>query len=135
MRILMLAALAALAIPSMSTAQTAPAADTVCANGDIVRARLSKLKPGMTMADFEAASAAHVAWYTKRDYQIDMRIAPVLVYADGKIMVSQDEVMTFATGDSVPRGKQDAEWGAYVDMYRKASDLGLEKAVCMPKRG
>lgn len=64
-----------------------------------------------------------------------MRVAPVLRWQDGAPMVSKDEVMTFATGDSVPREKQDQAWADYVALYRASSDMAFQKVVCMPKRG
>jgi hypothetical protein len=64
MRKMMFAARAALAIPATAggaLAQTAEQTAAVC-KGDVARVRLSKLKPGASMADFEAAMAVHLAW-------------------------------------------------------------------------
>ncbi|UYY77005.1 hypothetical protein [Sphingomonas sp. R1] len=119
---------AALLVSTQALAQQSP-----CTSGELTRVRLSKLKPGASMADFRAAVAAHVDWYKTHGFKIDQRVAPVLVVTPGSDPTeSKDEVMTFATGDNVPRDKQDAGWAAYVAKYRAVSDLVLEKGVCMP---
>jgi hypothetical protein len=136
MRYLMIAALAALAMPAFPVAASAQGADTVaalCPAGDITRVRVSKLKPGATMADFEAAVAAHVAWYKERGYKIEQIVAPVFTSVDGKPAIAKDEVMTFATGDNVPRDKQDDGWAAFVAKYRAVSDITTDRIICMPK--
>lgn len=132
------AALAALAVPAMAApatvaAQAAPSVGSFCPTGEVARVRVSKLKPGATMAEFEAAVAAHVAWYDKRGYKIDQQIATVMEWKDGAPSVSKDQVMTFARGDNVPRDKQDQAWTDYVAKYRAISDMEFEKVVCMPK--
>lgn len=135
LRKMMFAALAALAVPALAgsaLAQSAAPVAEVC-KGDVTRVRLSKLKPGASMADFEAAVAAHKAWYETRGYKLSQIVAPVLVYKDGAPSASLDEVMTFATGDSVPRDKQDKGWGEFVAKYRAVSEIVTEKVVCMPK--
>ncbi|NLS28700.1 hypothetical protein S2M10_37110 [Sphingomonas sp. S2M10] len=119
---------AALLLSTQAFAQHGP-----CTSGELTRVRLSKLKPGASMADFRAAVAAHVDWYKAHGFKIDQRVAPVLVAAPGGDPIeSKDEVMTFATGDNVPRDKQDAGWAAFVAKYRAISDLVIEKGVCMP---
>lgn len=135
MRKIMLAALAAMAVPALAgaaLAQTAEQAAAVC-KGDVTRVRLSKLKPGASMADFDAAVAAHKAWYEAHGYKLTQTLAPVLVWKDGAPTVSPDEVMTFATGENVPRDKQDQGWGAFVAKYRAVSEILTEKVICMPK--
>ncbi|OAN65651.1 hypothetical protein [Sphingomonas sp. TDK1] len=121
---------AALLVSTQAFAQESP-----CPSGELTRVRLSKLKPGASMADFRAAVAAHVDWYKTHGFKIDQRVAPVLVAGpDGKPTESREEVMTFATGDYVPRDKQDAGWAAYVAKYRAISDMVVEKGVCMPTK-
>ncbi|MBI1403805.1 MAG: hypothetical protein GC147_11395 [Porphyrobacter sp.] len=132
MRKMMLAALAALAVPAAAVAQSAEAPAPVCATGEVTRIRMSKLKPGATMAQFEEAVAAHVAWYKTHGFAIDQRIAPVMRWKDGKPMISADEVMTFASGDNVPREKRDKGWTDFVAKYRAVSDVAFEQVVCMP---
>lgn len=137
MKKIVLAALAVLAVPAAgmsaaATAQTAAPVAEVC-KGDVTRVRLSKLKPGASMADFDGAVAAHIAWYKARGYKLDQIVAPVLVWKDGAPSVSPDEVMTFATGDNVPRDKQDQGWADFVAKYRATSEIVTEKVICMPK--
>jgi len=135
-----LATIAALAVPALglphtATAQTAAQIAAVCPKGDVTRVRLSTLKPGATMAQYEAAVAAHKAWYKAKGYKLVISQAPVLVWKDGVPAVSPDQIMSFASGDNVPRDKQDKGWDDFVAKYRAASDLTTEKAVCMPKHG
>lgn len=127
-------AVAALAVPAAVPAQQS-GAQTVCPNGDVTRVRHSKIKAGKTMADFDAAVAAHRAWYKSHGYKLTMILAPVLHYPGGAGTVAKDEVMSFASGDNVPRDKQDAGWNDFVAKYRAASDLTLEQVVCMPRHG
>jgi opacity protein-like surface antigen len=128
------AALAALALPAAAADAPAPTAQSIC-KGDVTRVRHNKLKPGATMADFDAAVAAHRAWYKSRGYKLTIVIAPVLHMQNGVPMVSKDEVMSFASGDNVPRDRQDKGWGDFVAKYRASSDMTLEQIVCMPKHG
>lgn len=131
MRLMIVAALAALALPAAAGAQSMTT--SVCKNGEIARVRVSKIKPNGSMAGFNAAVADHVKWYRSHGYKINQRVAPVIIYKDGHAMASPDEVLTYATGDNVPREKQDAGWKAYVAKYRANSDLESEHVVCMPK--
>lgn len=129
-------AVAALAMPAVSAQQpAAPGAPPACRDGEVTRVRHSKIKAGATMADFDAAVAAHRAWYTSRGYRLNMIVAPVLRFQNGVPTVAGDEVMSFASGDNVPREKQDSGWSDFVAKYRAASDLTLEQVVCMPKHG
>lgn len=123
----------ALGAAALLVSAQAFAEDAVCPGGELTRVRLSKLKPGATMADFNGAVADHVAWYKAHGYTIEQRVAPVLTMDPaGALTESPDEVMTFATGDNVPRDKHDDAWKAYVAKYRAVSDLVVERGVCMP---
>ncbi|WP_017666343.1 hypothetical protein [Porphyrobacter sp. AAP82] len=136
MRCVMMAALAALAVPAIPVAANAQGINPVvalCPAGDVTRVRISKLKPGASMADFDAAVAAHVAWYKERGYKIEQIVAPVYVWVEGKPTIAKDEVMTFASGDNVPRAKQDDGWAAFVAKYRAVSDITIDREICMPK--
>ncbi|MFO6448803.1 hypothetical protein ACLBKU_16840 [Erythrobacter sp. NE805] len=140
MKKLTLATLAALAVPALgvsygATAQTQAQIAAVCPKGDVTRVRLSKIKPGATMAQYEEAVAAHKAWYKAKGYKLVLTQAPVLVWKDGAPSVAPDQIMSFASGDSVPRDKQDAGWAEFVAKYRAASELAVEQVVCMPKHG
>lgn len=133
MRSIILAAAAALVLPGAVVAQPRPAA--ACSQGELTRIRLSKIKPGGSMAGFRDAVAAHTRWYRSHGFRIDQRIAAVMVSAKGKTQPSPDEVMTLATSDDVPREKHDAAWTAFVAKYRANSDIERETIVCMPEPG
>jgi hypothetical protein len=130
MRKSMLAALVAVILPGAVAAQSA--APAACKTGELTRVRLSKIKPGGTMAGFNQAVAAHIAWYKAHGFKMTQRVAPVLVTANGKQQVSRDEVMTFSAGDNVPRDKHDGGWDAFVAKYRANSTVEKETIVCMP---
>jgi hypothetical protein len=131
MRWIILAAAAAVIMPNAATAQSKPAA--TCSQGELTRIRLSKIKPGGSMAGFRDAVAAPTRWYRAHGYRIEQRIAPVLVFAKSKTGASPQEVMTFVTSDDVPRNKRDAGWSAFVAKYSANSDIERETIVCMPK--
>ena len=121
-----------MAVPA---AAQAPGSTASCPSGQVTRVRLSTIKPGSTMADFQAAVAAHIAWYKAHGFKIDQRVAPIVAYdpATKQPKQSATEVMTFATGDFVPQEKQDDGWKAFVAKYRAVSDLVIDKPVCMPQ--
>jgi hypothetical protein len=129
MRSIILAAAAALIVPP---AAAAPKPAAACSQGELTRIRVSKIKPGGTMAGFRQALAAHAAWYKAHGFKLNQRVAPVLVTANGKQQVSRDAVMTISSGDSVPREKHDAGWDAFVARYRANSTVEKETVVCMP---
>jgi len=128
--IIFAAAAAAIVAPNRAVAQPKPA--RTCPQGELTRIRLSKIKPGGSMAGFREAVAAHTRWYKAHGYRIEQRIAPVVVFASGKAGTSAQEVMTFATSDDVPRDKHDAAWNAFVAKYRANSDIERETIVCLP---
>jgi hypothetical protein len=129
MRRIIIAAAAALVVPSMATAQPKPA--TGCPQGELTRIRVSKIKPNGSMAGFRDAVAAHTRWYKAHGYRIEQRIAPVVTFARGRTGSAPQEVMTLATSDDVPREKHDAAWNAFVAKYRANSDIERETIVCM----
>jgi hypothetical protein len=128
MRSIILAAAAALIVPPAAAAPNPAAA---CSQGELTRIRVSKIKPGGTLAGFRQAVAAHGAWYKAHGFKLNQRIAPVLVTANGK-QVSPDAVVTISSGDSVPREKHDAGWDSFVAKYRANSIVEKETVVCMP---
>ena len=145
MRWIILSAGAALALASGATAQTRhatyrqsssrPESDrpaATCTKGELTRIRVSKIKPGGSMAGFRDAVAAHTRWYQSHGYRIDQRIAPVMITGKGRMQVSPDEVMTLATSADVPRDKRDAGWTAFVAKYQANSAIERETVVCMP---
>ena len=129
MRWIIIAAAAALVVPTVATAEPKPATD--CSQGELTRIRLSKIKPNGSMAGFRDAVAAHTRWYKAHGYRIEQRIAPVVRFAKAKAGSAPQEVMTFATSDDVPREKHDAAWEAFVAKYRANSDIERETIVCM----
>jgi hypothetical protein len=130
MRWIILAATAAIALPAVAAPQ--PNAATLCSQGELTRIRLSKIKPGGSMAGFREAVAAHTRWYKAHGYRIQQQIAPVLVSAKGRMQASPSEMMTFARSADVPREKHDAGWAAFVAKYRANSIVERETIVCMP---
>ena len=97
--------------------------------------RVSKLKPGATFAQFQDAMKDHMAWYRSHGYTANNQTgAPLLVFANGKMEPSKDEVLTLHTNaPGVPRDKQDAGWTAYIAKYRAVSDIEHEFYACLPK--
>jgi hypothetical protein len=130
MRWIILAAAAAIAMPHTVAAQTKPAA--ACSQGELTRIRLSKIKPGGTLAGFRDAVAAHTRWYKAHGYRIEQRIAPVVTFGKGKAGAAGQEVMTFVSSADVPREKRDAGWTAFVAKYRANSEIERETIVCLP---
>lgn len=132
MRWIILGAAIAVVLPNAAAAQRNSAG--ACSQGEITRIRLSKIKPGGSMAGFRDAVAAHTRWYQAHGYRIEQRIAPVMVFGKGKAGApSSQEVMTLVTSDDVPREKRDAGWNAFVAKYRANSDIEKETIVCLPK--
>ena len=116
--------------PASRPGSDRPAA--TCAYGALTRIRVSKIKPGGSMAGFRDAVAAHTRWYRAHGYRIDQRIAQVMTSGKGQMQVSPDEVMTLATSADVPRDKRDAGWTAFVAKYQANSTIEREMVVCMP---
>ena len=130
MRWIILAAAAAITVPAAAAApQPRPAA--TCAQGQLTRIRLSKIKPGGSLAGFRDAVAAHTRWYRAHGYHIEQRIAPVIASGRAKDQGAGEEVMTFATSDDVPPAKRDAGWAAFVARYRANADIERETIVCL----
>ncbi len=100
-----------------------------------MRVRLTKIKPGGSLAGFRDAVAAHTRWYRTHGFKIEQRMAPVLVTGKGKAQEFADEVMTISTSDDVPRARRDAGWAAFVAKYRANSEIEKEAIVCMAKPG
>jgi len=130
MRWMILVAATAIAVPNAAAAQSKPA--TACSQGELTRIRLSKIKPGGTLAGFRDAVAAHTRWYKAHGYRIEQRIAPVVTFGKAKAGASGLEVMTFVSSADVPREKRDAGWNAFVAKYRANSEIERETIVCMP---
>src|SRR5690348_12769827 len=68
MRSIILAAAAALIVPPAAAAPNPAAA---CSQGELTRIRVSKIKPGGTLAGFRQAVAAHGAWYKAHGFKLN----------------------------------------------------------------
>jgi hypothetical protein len=129
LRFLALAAALAVAAPVLAQAP-APTMAPRCA-GEVQVVRVSKLKPGASVADFEKAVAQHMAWYRSHGFtQNEQRIGRVMTPQG----LSEDTVMTVhVNAPGVPRDKRDAGWEAFVAAYRAISDVTSENLVCFAK--
>jgi hypothetical protein len=130
-------AVLALALACAAPALAAPAFAAVDANaacdGKIDIIRVSKLRPGVTLSQFEDAVKDHVAWYRKRGMAQNTQIVARVLNRDrqGEVTVSPDEVMTIHLNNPrVSFAQMDAEWDAYVAKYRATSDIVSETIVC-----
>jgi hypothetical protein len=130
-----LAAALACAAPA-SAAASRPAgevdAHTVC-DGNIDIIRVSRLKPGATLSQFEDAVAAHVAWYRSHGMASNSMVVARVLNRDavGGITVSPTDVMTIHLKNPIVTFAQmDAGWDAYVAKYRAVSDIVSETIVC-----
>ena len=129
MKINMLLLAAVMAVASPVLAQ-APAAPPRC-DGEVQVIRVSKLKPGATIADFDKAVAMHMAWYRSHGYTTNVQRV-------GRVMTPQglapDQVVTVhVNAPGVPRDKRDAGWEAFVAAYRAVSDVTSDTLACFPK--
>jgi hypothetical protein len=126
-KMLLLAAVMAVASPVLAQAPTtAPRCD-----GEVQVIRVSKLKPGATVADFDKAVAMHMAWYRSHGYTTNVQRV-------GRVMTPQglvpDQVVTVhVNAPGVPRDKRDAGWEAFVAAYRAVSDVTSDTLACFPK--
>lgn len=115
-------------------AATAATAAPVC-DGQYVTMRVSKLKPGGSMAGFSEAAKANADWYKAkglRDHQF--AVAPVLARADGTMKPSVDRIATLhVNGATPPDRKNDAAWDAFVAKYKANSSIESETRLCLPK--
>lgn len=114
-----------------AVAQTAAPAALPACTGETQIIRVSKLKPGATVADFEKAVAQHMAWYRSHGYMKNTQRVGRVATSTG---ISPDMLVTVhVNAPGVPRDKQDAGWAAYVAAYRAVSDIASEQRVCFPK--
>lgn len=120
-----------ISVPSAHAQATGPSCD-----GDLALIRVSQLKPTGSLQGFMKAQEAHLAWYRKRGHKDnEIYSARVIVRDDTSksFRYSDTEIMTFHVR---PPGEMttDAEWDAYVKMYRDNSDIKSEHMVCLPKK-
>ena len=105
-------------------------------DGDLAIVRVSQLKPTGSLQGFMKAQDAHLAWYRKRGHKDnEIYSARVIVRdeASQSFRYSDTDIMTFHVR---PPGamQTDAEWDAYVKMYRDQSDIKSDYMVCLPKK-
>ena len=108
----------------------APAAAPRC-DGEVQVIRVSKLKPGATIADFDKVVVMHMVWYRSHGYTANVQRV-------GRVMTPQgmapDQVVTVhVNAPGVPREKRDAGWEAFVAAYRTVSDVTSDTLACFPK--
>lgn len=126
---LLLMAMMAVATPVLAQAPV-PAPAPRC-SGEVQVVRLSKLKPGATIADFEKVVAQHMAWYRSHGYTHNTQRVGRVITPQG---LAADQVFTLhVNAPGVPRDKRDAGWEAFVAAYRAVSDIVTENTICFPK--
>ena len=114
-------------------ALTAGAANAAC-SGDLVSMRVSKLKPGGSMAGFAEAARDNAAWYASHGLKTEKFItAPVYEQSDGEPKPSVTKVMTIHVYGSATIPKHDAAWDAFVAKYKANSSIDSETRACLPK--
>ncbi len=130
LRHVMMAAALVVAAPLWAQAP-APVQAPRC-DGEVQVMRVSTLKAGATVADFEKVVAEHMAWYRANGYtQNEQRV--------GRVMTPQglaaDKVVTVhVNAPGVPRDKRDAAWDKFVAGYRAISDVTSEQLVCFARK-
>jgi hypothetical protein len=129
--LLLLAAAMAVATPALAQAPAAaPAMAPRCA-GELQVLRLSKLKPGTTMADFEKVVAQHMAWYRSHGYTANVQRIGQVMTPQG---MASDQVYTaHINPPGVPRDKHDAGWDAFVAAYAAISEVSSTQLICFAK--
>ncbi len=124
--LLAMAVAMAVAAPAAAQAPAPPRCD-----GEVQVIRVSKLKPGAALADFDKAVAMHMAWYRSHGYTANVQRVGRVMTREGFV---PDEVVTVhINAPGVPREKRDAGWEAFVAAYRAVSDVSTEHLVCFPK--
>lgn len=104
--------------------------------GDYTTVRVSIIKPGK-MDLFMRAVAAHKAWYRNHGFKDNIIVSARVIDRDpqsGAAKYSETEVVSLHINAPNTRGvKHEADWDAYVEMYRDSSDIKTTYSVCMPK--
>ena len=112
---------------------TGTAANAACP-GELVAMRVSKLKPGGSMAGFAEAAKANAKWYTDHGLKADRFItAPVYEQSDGEAKASVTRVLTIHVYGGTEMPKHDAGWDAFVAKYKANSSIESETRACLPK--
>jgi len=120
---------AALLLASAGAAAAAPMCD-----GQMLTMRVSKLKPGGSLAGFNEAFKGNAAWYKAKGLSDQFSTAPLMLPSDGDMKPSVDQIVTFhITGQKAPEHKGDAGWDAFVTKYKANSTIASETRTCLPK--
>lgn len=87
-----------------------------------------------SMAQFEAAVAAHRKWYRSRAIEFnEQHVLPIYKMADSTIVVDAAQVMTIHTNPPATNPPRDAAWDDFTKMYADVSKVTSQTVVCMPK--
>jgi hypothetical protein len=87
-----------------------------------------------TMAQFEAAVAAHRKWYRDRGITFnDQRVVPVYRMVDTTISIDPTQVMTIHTNPPATNPPRDAAWEAFTKMYADVSKVTSQTVACLPQ--
>ena len=123
-----------LIVAALLTATTAAAAQAPSCAGQFVGMRVSKLKPGGSMAGFAEAVKANQAWYTAKGFKEDRVFsAPVYERSGGTDKPSVTKVSTFHVYGATPGWKRDAAWDAFVAKYAENASIESDVKLCLPK--
>ena len=116
-----------------ATILLAGSAQAAC-TGDFVTMRVSKLKPGGSMAGFADAAKDNAAWYVSHGLKGEKFItAPVYEQSDGEPKPSVTRIMTIHVYGLTTAPKHDAAWDAFVAKYKANSSIESETRACLPK--
>ena len=127
-RLVTAALLLSLAAPALA-APGAPACD-----GQLVGMRVSKLKPGGSMAGFADAVKDNGKWYASHGLKDDhISMAPVYESADKTYKPSVTKAMSIHVYGGSEAPKPDSAWEAFVAKYKANSTIESEVKVCLPK--
>jgi hypothetical protein len=109
-------------------------AKAACAGGAIGILRISKIKPEGTMEGFLAAAAANQAWYREHGYKDNEQIVLRELATRGQGL-RNDEVITLHVNPPASTSGQDAAYRAFVEQYRKNSEIETQSYVCLGRLG
>lgn len=120
-----------LGIATLIGATAASAQKPADCDGTLEVIRFSQLKPGKTLADFQAVVDQHMAWYRKHGYTKNKQVVMPVVTIAG---TTATEVVSFHTNaPGVPMSEHDAQWDDFVNAYRMVSTVEAMRTVCVPK--
>ncbi|WP_419815955.1 hypothetical protein [Glacieibacterium sp.] len=115
---------------------TAACAIPSTCDGQLVGMRVSKLKPGGSMAGFADAVRANQAWYASHGMKDDrITSAPVFETVDKTMKPSVTSIVSLHVygAGSTETFKRDAAWDAFVAKYKANASIQSETRMCLPK--